>query len=243
MWVSELYLLQHRSQEWVEESGGLHQASGCLTEVWRPRHRGLLSYCGVGRRLLRILRTVGRVCHLNRLPVLRTVRRMWTPRKGLSLEASSRRACSPSTPTPSFPARRESGGGAPVRQRRGGGFPGQGRRQGRPRDHMGGGRSGSPGRALPRVGQTAAVERRLLLVLTPSVLPSLFPFPGGPGRPARQASGSQVRSARPPVPSAGHRPRRSPPRRTLPSAQSPSSLSLAWIPGGLGSPLTQTLVL
>lgn len=40
-------------------------------EVWGPRHRGFLSCCGVGRRLLRILHTMGRVCHLNRLPVLR----------------------------------------------------------------------------------------------------------------------------------------------------------------------------
>lgn len=135
-------------------------------------------------------------------------------------------------PTPSSPARHGPGGGAQARQRRGGGFPGQGRRQGRPRDHMGGGRSRSPGRALPRVGQTAAVERRRrLLVLTPSVLPSLLPFPGGPGRSAGQAGGSQV-SARPPAPSTGHRPRGSPPRRTLPSAQSPSSLKL---PFGLGT--------
>lgn len=153
---------------------------------------------------------------------------MRTPRKGLTQEAAFGRVCSPRSPTPSSPARRGPGGGAPARQRRGGGFPGQGRRQGRPRDHMGGGRSGSPGRALPRVGQTAAVERRRLLVLTPSVLPSLLPFPGGPGRPARQASGSQV-SARPPAPSAGHRPLRSPPRRTLPSAQSPSSLKPLFI--------------
>lgn len=150
---------------------------------------------------------------------------MWTPRKGLSLEAAfgGGEVCSPRSPTPSSPARRGPGGGARAQPRRGGGFPGQGRRQGRPRDHMGGGRSESPGRALPRVGQTAAVERRRLLVLTPSVLPSLLPFPGGPGRPARPASGSQV-SARPPAPSAGHRPGRSPPRGTLPSAQSPSSL-------------------
>lgn len=48
----------------------VHQASGCLTEVWGPRHRGILSYCGVGRSLC-ILRTVGMVCHLNRPPVLR----------------------------------------------------------------------------------------------------------------------------------------------------------------------------
>lgn len=172
-----------------------------------------------------------------------TVRRMRTPRKGLTRDAAFGRVCYPRSPTPSSPARRGPGGGAPARQRRGGGFPGQGRRQGRPRDHMGGGRSGSPGRALSRVGQTAAVERRRLLFLTPSVLPSLLSFPGGPGRPARQASGSQV-SARPPAPSAGHRLRRSQPRRTLPSAQSPSSLKpvFAWIPGGLGSPLTQTLL-
>lgn len=48
----------------------VHQASGSLTEVWAPRHRGILSYCGVGRSL-RILLTMGRVCPLNRTAVLR----------------------------------------------------------------------------------------------------------------------------------------------------------------------------
>lgn len=36
----------------------VHQASGCLTDVWGPRRRGILSYCGMGSSL-RILRTVG----------------------------------------------------------------------------------------------------------------------------------------------------------------------------------------
>lgn len=36
----------------------VHQASDCLTEVWGPRPRRFLSYCGAGRSL-RILRTVG----------------------------------------------------------------------------------------------------------------------------------------------------------------------------------------
>lgn len=65
----------------------------------------------------------------------------------------------------------------------------------------------------------------------PPFFPSLLPFPGGLGHPAGQAGGSQV-SARPPAPSAGHRPRGSPSLRTLPSVQSSSSLKP---PFGLGT--------
>lgn len=71
-----------------------------------------------------------------------------------SLQGALGRDRPPPPRTP--PAWRGPGGCARAGLRGEGGLPGQGRRQGRPRDHMGGGRSWSPGRALPRVGQTAA---------------------------------------------------------------------------------------
>lgn len=71
-------------------------------------------------------------------------------------------------------------------------LPQPGRRQGRPRDHMGGGKSRSPGRLSPESGRRRRLQRepRRLLALPPS--------PPELGRPARQVSGA--RRARPPAP-------------------------------------------
>lgn len=222
MWVSELHLLQIRSQEWAEESGG--------PQTCPPSQR--LPDRGLGIAASRALfllwaRTQspysepnGKGLSFELIPVRRD-----SPDDVGTSDGSQPRGCFKESLHAHSQLPRKApaqGGGTRAQPRRGGGFPGQGRRQGRPRDHMGGGRSRSPGRALPRVEQTAAVERQRLLVLTPSVLPSRFPFPGRPGRAARPASCSQV-SARPPEPSAGHHPWGSPPIRTLPKAQSPAS--------------------
>lgn len=101
------------------------------------------------------------------------------PRRGRPQSAGgSKKRPSPQPRPP--PAGREPGGSAGAGLRGGGGLPGQGRRQGRPRDHMGGGRSWSPGRALPRVGQTAAAA-----AAGAAVSPHLPSFPSLPG-PAAQ---------------------------------------------------------
>lgn len=93
-----------------------------------------------------------------------------------------------------------------------------GRRQGRPRDHMGGGRSRSPGLLCPEPGRRRRQrEPRCLLALPPS--------PPGLGRPARQVSGA--RGARPPAPG---------PRGPRPPASGLSGLSAPtpWRPSAPG---------
>lgn len=104
-----------------------------------------------------------------------------------------------------------------------------GRRQGRPRDHMGGGRSRSPGRLSTESGRL----RQWRLQRQPRRLLVLPPLPPGRGYPAGQVSGGQVSastcapSALPAAsqlsPGSAHPRRRGAPRRPCPScAPSPT---------------------
>lgn len=237
LWVSGLHLRQRGSLERAGEPGGLQTAQAGAP---RPGPRGGVPegpFEGGGRgRPGRALRrqpqlsakwgagrspeglpctqgAVGRTRHLGE--------------DGHSLS----RALGRVTPAPQRARPRWQRLGWAARRRR---LPRQGRWQGRPWDHMGGGRSRSPGRALPRVGQAAAAAAAAAGAAASPRPPSFLPFPPGPGRSARQVSRSQVRAPCLARGSLGA-PLRA---RTLPPSAAPlSAASLAaGAPRGLGFP-------